>query len=53
MADATTTHEIIAIAAQQRVAQAKLNTRRTLASLKNVGPAHIRAALMFTARKVN
>ncbi|MCU0832701.1 MAG: hypothetical protein MUC58_14560 [Rhizobiaceae bacterium] len=53
MADAATTHELIAMAAQKRVAQAKLNTRRTLNCLKTVGPAHIRAALMFTARKVN
>jgi hypothetical protein len=53
MADVATTQEIIALAAQKRIAQAKLSTRRTLNCLKSVGPAHIRAALMFTARRVN
>jgi hypothetical protein len=48
-----TMQEVIALAAQKRIAQANINTRRTAASLRGVGPAHIRAALMFTARKVN
>ncbi|NJR13723.1 MAG: hypothetical protein HC779_05385 [Phyllobacteriaceae bacterium] len=45
--------EIIQIAAQKRAAQASLSRRGLAANANTVGPAHIRAALMFAARKTN
>jgi hypothetical protein len=43
--------EIIQIAAQKRNALAKLSRRALAKRANSVGPAHIRAALMFAARK--
>jgi hypothetical protein len=48
-----TAFEIIQIAAQKRIAQANIDTRRMATSANSIGPKHIRAALMFAARKVN
>jgi hypothetical protein len=47
----SSTFEIIQIAQQKRVAQAALSKRVIAANANSVGPAHIRAALMFATRK--
>lgn len=43
--------EIIQIAAQKRAAQASISAKRLAANANSIGPKHIRAALLYTARK--
>jgi hypothetical protein len=50
---ATSTFEIIQMAAQKRVSMAAISKRVLAAKATSIGPAHIRAALMYTARKAN
>jgi hypothetical protein len=45
--------EIIQIAQQKRFANANLTKRTLAANAKSIGPAHIRAALIFATRKAN
>ena len=45
--------EIIEIAAQKRVSLAAISKRALSAKATSIGPAHIRAALMFASRKAN
>ena len=47
------TFEIIQMAAQKRVSLAAISKRVLAAKATSIGPAHIRAALMFVARKSN
>lgn len=47
------TFEVIELAAQKRVSLAAISKRALSAKACSIGPAHIRAALMFAARKVN
>ena len=47
------TFEIIEIAAQKRASLAALSKRSLSIKASSIGPAHIRAALMFAARRVN
>jgi hypothetical protein len=45
--------EIIQLAQQKRFAQANISKRSLIANAKAIGPAHIRAALMFMTRKAS
>jgi hypothetical protein len=47
------TFEIIELAAQKRMSLAALSKRALAAKTTSIGPAHIRAALLFAARKAN
>ncbi|MGL4406477.1 MAG: hypothetical protein ACRCT6_11995 [Notoacmeibacter sp.] len=47
------TFEVIQLAAQKRMSLATISKRALASKVMSIGPAHIRAALMFTARKVN
>jgi hypothetical protein len=47
------TFEIIQMAAQKRVSLAAISKRALAAKATSIGPAHIRAALLFAARKAN
>jgi hypothetical protein len=47
------TFEIIQMAAQKRVSLAAISKRALASKATSIGPAHIRAALMFAARKAN
>jgi hypothetical protein len=47
------TFEIIEIAAQKRVSLAAISKRILTSKTTSIGPAHIRAALIFAARKAN
>ena len=49
----TSTFEIIQIAKQKRISLAAISKRVLAAKANSIGPAHIRAALMFAARKAN
>jgi hypothetical protein len=47
------TFEVIELAAQKRMSLAAISKRTLSAKASSIGPAHIRAALMFAARKMN
>lgn len=47
------TFEVIALAAQKRLSLASISKRSLASKASSIGPAHIRAALMFSSRKVN
>jgi hypothetical protein len=47
------TFEVIELAAQKRMSLAAVSKRALAAKVMSVGPAHIRAALMFATRKAN
>jgi hypothetical protein len=49
----TSTFEVIELAAQKRMSLAAISKRVLAAKSTSIGPAHIRAALMFAARKPN
>ena len=47
------TFEIIQLAQQKRISLAAISKRALAAKATSIGPAHIRAALIFAARKAN
>lgn len=47
------TYEVIQLATQKRISIAAISKRALAAKVMSIGPAHIRAALIFTARKAN
>ncbi len=46
------TFEVIELAAQKRVSLAAISKRTLASKVMSIGPAHIRAALMYSARKM-